>query len=334
MLNLLLLQLSNANLDRRSFCAAGITLAVGTACAESSGAVRFGMIADLHHSLMPGAQDRLESFLEAANRRSPDFLVQLGDLCHGFSPAPTPDQKRFLDTWNRVRAPRYNVLGNHEMDHSAKAPIMGLLEMPRNYYSFDSKKFHFVVLDCMHVKENGKVLDYVEGSYFHRPAEQINWVDEEQLEWLAADLRATSLPTIVFTHPCINAFWAKGAHETRTNVREALEKANAESRRAKVIACFSGHHHADHHSVRAGVNYFLVNSASYYWVGEAYGSLAKYRDPLFTFVTIKADGSLEIEGKDSTFVPPTPTELHHPDAPYVTASIKARNIRFDGKKNA
>ncbi len=331
------MELVNARLDRRSFCAAGIggALAARNALSEPvPSTVQFGMIADIHHSLMPGAQARLESFLEEANRRSPHFLIQLGDFCHGFSPTPKPDQKEFLQTWHQVRTPKYNVLGNHEMDHCAKAPIMELLEMPRNYYSFDRNGFHFVVLDCMHVKENGKIIDYVEGNYFHRTADQINWVDQEQLDWLAADLRATPHPTVVFTHPCINRFWAKGAEETRANVQQAFDKANAESGGTKVIACFSGHHHADHHSEHAGVHYFLVNSASYYWVGEAYGSLAKYRDPLFTFVTIGSGGSLAIEGKNSSFIPPTPTELHHPDAPYVTASIEARKVRFEVKSNA
>ena len=331
------MELVNARLGRRSFCAAGIGGALAARNAFSApvpSKVHFGIIADIHHGRMPGAQDRLESFLQEVGRRSPHFLVQLGDFCDGFSPTPNADQKQFLNTWHQVRTPKYSVLGNHEMDHCAKASIMNLLEMPRNHYSFDREGFHFVVLDCMHVKENGKVIDYREGNYFHHKADQINWVNEEQLEWLTADLKATPLPTVVFTHPCINSFWAKGADETRTNVREVFEKANAEQGHPKVIACFSGHHHADHHSERAGVHYFLVNSASYYWVGEAYGSLAKYRDPLFTFVTIDSDGSLTVEGKSSVFVPPTPTELHHPDAPYVTASIEARNVRFKVKPNA
>ena len=80
------------------------------------------------------------------------------------------------------------------------------------------------------------------------------------------------------------------------------------------------------------MHYFLMNSASYYWVGEAYGSLAKYRDPLFTFVTLDPRGSLTIEGKNSVFIPPTPTDLHHPDAPNVTPSIEARKVYFEGSQ--
>jgi 3',5'-cyclic AMP phosphodiesterase CpdA len=280
---------------------------------------------------MPGAQGRLNAFLVAAQNRSLDFLIQLGDFCDGYSSDLTPEQKKFLKAWHQFPAVKYNVLGNHEMDRGSKAQIMERLEMLRNYYSFDVKGFHFVTLDCMHVRENGKIVDYVSGNYFQHSAEDINLVDPQQLNWLARDLKATSLPTIVFTHPCINAFWYAGAELTRANVREVLTKVNEQAGWQKVIACFSGHHHVDHYSQFGGVNYLLVNSASYFWVGAAYGSLAKYRDPLFTFVTISADGSLTIEGKDSVFVPPTPIDLHFPEASRLTASIRTRDIQFRAK---
>src|SRR2546430_16186560 len=110
------------------------------------------------------------------------------------------------------------------MDLDNKPQIMDRWEMPKNHYSFDVKRFHFVVLDCMHVSENGKVADYVNGNYFKHPPAEINLVDPEQLEWLAGDLKGTSLPTVVFTHPCINTFWSPGAGTTRANVREVLRR--------------------------------------------------------------------------------------------------------------
>jgi hypothetical protein len=324
------LELMNTKLDRRSFCAAGIGLLASQAAlsAPRVSGVSFGIIADVHHNRMPGAQDRLNAFLEAAQGRSLDFLIQLGDFCDGYSSDLTAEQQAFLKTWHQFRAAKYSVLGNHEMDRGSKAQIMERLEMPRNYYSFDVNGFHFVVLDCMHVDENGKIVDYANGNYFKHPRNEIDLVDPQQIEWLAGDLRTTSLPTIVFTHPCINGFWYPGAEATRANVRDFFTKVNEQEGWPKVIACFSGHHHVDHHSEFAGVNYLLVNSASYFWVGPEYGSLAKYRDPLFTFVRITADGSLTTEGKNSVFVPPTPSDLHFPYAPQLTASIEARSMRF------
>jgi len=316
-------------LTRRTLLQSGAGFVASAALADiSPQVVRFGMLADIHHNRMPDAQTRLEAFLAAAATRELDFLIQLGDFCDGYAAQLTPEQKRFVDTWHQVRTPHYNVLGNHEMDRGSKRQIMGVLEMPRNYYSFDVRGIHFVVLDCMHVLEGGKTVDYLEGNYFKHTEDEINHVDPEQLEWLAADLKTTNKPTLVFTHPCINGFWYQGAEKTRAAVRGLFSQVNREAGWNKVAACFSGHHHVDDLSQFGGVNYFLVNSASYFWVGEQYGSLAKYRDPLFTFVSIDAGGRITLEGKESVFLHPTPSELHFPEANHLTASIEPRNVAF------
>jgi 3',5'-cyclic AMP phosphodiesterase CpdA len=317
--------------SRRGFLQTGagvVAAAAASAAEDKTSTVRFGMLADIHHSRMPDAHSRLEAFLTAAGRRELDFLIQLGDFCDGYAAQLTPEQKQFVADWHKVRVPHYSVLGNHEMDHGDKKHIMDVLEMRKNYYSFDVRGIHFVVLDCMHLMENGKVIDYAAGNYFKHPQDDINLVDPEQMEWLSADLKATKEPTLVFTHPCINGFWYKGAEVTRANVRALFSQVNKEVGWSKVAACFSGHHHVDDLSQLGGVNYFLVNSASYFWVGEQYGSLAKYRDPLFTFVTVNAAGKITLEGTHSEFLPPTPTELHFPEANMLTASIQPRTVSF------
>jgi hypothetical protein len=322
--------MKNSLMTRRGMLAASAGwLAAATAdAAAAPGAVRFGVLADVHHSRMPDAQMRLEAFLTASGSHKLDFLIQVGDFCDGYYAQLKPEQKRFVQTWHSARLPHYSVLGNHELDHGNKQHIVELLEMPKNYYSFDVMGFHFVALDCMHLREGSKIVDYLEGNYFKHSQDDINLVDPEQMEWLAADLKATASPVLVFTHPCINAFWYEGAEKTRAGVRALFERVNREAGWQKVLACFSGHHHVDHFSQSGGTNYFLVNSASYFWVGEQYGSLAKYRDPLFMFVTIEPSGKITIEGKDSVFVPPTPTELNFPSAGMLTASIENRTVPF------
>jgi 3',5'-cyclic AMP phosphodiesterase CpdA len=323
------------NLSRRSFCVAALAASVPaqSVLAEPAG-VRFAMIADVHHNRMPGARQRLEAFLAEAKRHSPDFLIQLGDFCDGYTRSPDAEQKAFLKTWHQFPGAKYNVLGNHEMDRCTKPEAMEFLEMPKRYYSFDQRGIHFIVLDCMNLMEEGKIVSYDNGSYFKHSAGEINLVDPEQLEWLTGDLKKAKGPVVVFTHPCINSFWVAGAEATRANVLDILSDANRQSGWQKVVACFSGHHHVDHHSERDGVNYLLVNSASYYWVGKEYGSLAKYRDPLFAFVSIEPSGSLAIEGKASSFEPPTPADIHFPDAGRLTASIESRTIRFRPRSKA
>jgi hypothetical protein len=283
--------------------------------------VHFGIIADVHHGLMPDAHERLRRFLAAASTRQLDFIIQLGDFCH-----PRPESREFLATWHSYRGVRHNVLGNHDMDFGTKNRIMDLWGMEKNYYSFDAGGFHFVILDCNFIKQGTSFIPYADGNYASH-GDDTGWPDPEQSEWLRADLAAAPLPTMVFTHQSVAGYWTFGNPKPRTSIRETLAGANRTSGRQTVVACFSGHEHADSHGQQDGVNYLLVNSASYYWVGEQYGGLAKYRNPLFTFVTADSE-SIRVEGRRGEFVPPSPATLRHPSGPYATASIRSRKINI------
>jgi len=201
--------------------------------------------------------------------------------------------------------------------------------MEKNYYSFDAAGFHFIVLDCNYVKQGNSFLEYANGNYFGH-GEDTGWSEPEQIEWLRADLAAARLPAVVFTHQSIVGYWKFGNPVNRTNIRQTLAAANRAAGRQKVVACFSGHEHADSQREQDGVNYLLVNSASYYWVGQKYGGLAKYTNPLFAFVTLDSEG-IRIEGRRGQFVAPSPAVLGHPSGPYATASIRNRRIRMQSR---
>ena len=77
-----------------------------------------------------------------------------------------------------------------------------------------------------------------------------------------------------------------------------------------------------------------MNSASYFYVGEGYGSdgsKAMYEDSIFAFLTLDPSGKISIEGRNSQFVRPTPMEKGHPDAPRLSASISDRSVGFRKK---
>ena len=95
----------------------------------------------------------------------------------------------------------------------------------------------------------------------------------------------------------------------------------------KVVACFAGHRHVDEYRLSEGVHYVTINSASFYWLGEEYGPGA-YRDPLYAVVTVRPDGSVQIEGKTSEFASPTPTERGFPGAARVSTKISDRLLHF------
>ncbi|MFT4758005.1 MAG: hypothetical protein ACI91R_002666 [Vicingaceae bacterium] len=43
--------------------------------------ITFGLVADVHKDLMPDANKRLEVFIEQAQKREVDFIIQMGDFC-------------------------------------------------------------------------------------------------------------------------------------------------------------------------------------------------------------------------------------------------------------
>lgn len=287
--------------------------------------VKIGWITDVHHGYCTDAQRRLETFIHEAGQRKLDFILQGGDFCH-----PTADAKPFLKTWNSYKGDKYHVLGNHDMDKGTKQQIMDMWGMKNKYYSFDKGDFHFVVLDCNYILKEGQYVDYANGN-FYIPQPNRDHVNPEQIEWLKSDLAKTDKQCIIISHQSIDEIWGGYGVPNRLDVRKVIDDANNRADFQKVIACFCGHHHVDDHSYIDRVHYFQMNSASYYYVGDGFGSdgaKAVYKDPLFAFVTIDSSGKIMIEGRHSQFLAPTPMEKKHRDAARISAHISNRKEGF------
>ena len=284
-------------------------------------ATRFGVIADVHHGLAENTEQRLAEFIEEASRRELDFIVQLGDFNH-----PVRAARPFLNEWMAYRGPRYGVLGNHDMDMGSKQHAVDMWQVPGRYYSFDSGHAHFVVLDANNIYQDRKFVPYADANYYI-DGSMVSFVDDEQLDWFAADLFATKRPTVVFVHQPIDDSWKGGTCQNRHRVRAIMEEANRRAGYGKVIASFAGHHHDDGYEERRGVHYFRVNSSSYLWVGAAYGRMAHYGRSLFGFVTV-TENEIALEGRSAAWVPPTPAERGVPDAEHYVPSIHDRRVRL------
>ena len=291
--------------------------AAAMAPAPGRGKITFGVVADVHQDVMHDAGERLRAFARAAEKRKPDFNIQLGDFCR-----PYEHNREFLSTWNSIGGPRYHVLGNHEIDGGFTwAQSMEYLGMKAPYYSFDLNGWHFVVLD-------GNEKNAAQS----RPGYP-RYIGEAQLAWLAADLKSTQNPTIVFSHQSLED--AEGV-ENNAAVRAVLESAN------KVAACFSGHHHIDFEKAINGIHYVQINSMSYYWMGDRYPRVrysaeidkqhpyikytAPYASPLYAFVTLDPRGRIEVHGTRSTFVGPSPAEMGYEKRSGIASFISDRKI--------
>ena len=99
------------------------------------------------------------------------------------------------EAWSSLRSGNENptVLGNHCVDTLTKDEFLGGVEQKQSYYSFDRGGFHFVVLDACFRGD---------GQPYGR--KNSKWNDANipaaELEWLAADVKATEKPVIVFAH--------------------------------------------------------------------------------------------------------------------------------------
>lgn len=291
---------------------------------QSNKKIRFGVIADLHHDIMYDGLDRLSAFIDEMNTAAPDFIIQMGDLCH-----PVKENLPLMDVWNKFKGPKYHVIGNHDMDGGfTRDQVVEFWNAKGKYYSFDANGFHFVVLDG---NEHNPSPD--------RPVGYARYISPVQLEWLKSDLDTTTLPTIVFCHQGLDN--DDGGLENGTLLRYTLEQANQKSNRQKVILVLTGHHHQDYYNHINDIHYVQINSASYNWLGEKYEEIrysaeidklrpyiketVPYKDPLWAMIDIEHNGKINIKGKKTVFVGSSPEKLGvdmndyvYPIVPYIS----------------
>lgn len=161
---------------------------------------------------------------------------------------------------------------------------MDVLGLDRTYRSFDRGGWHFVVLDSVQPEGNG---------YTGR-------IDNEQFEWLHADLAAVPAgrPTLVLTHiPILTATVVLGDPKRETRVREvpsALLMEDSRSlrdlfaRHPTVRLALSGHMHRIDRVDFRGVTYLCNGAVSGNWwkgpyheCNEGYAVLDLYDDGTF-----------------------------------------------------
>lgn len=263
MRNLTLLQ--NESLGRRAFLKNGALFLAGvsspalgmvSARAEKSdqrGAVRVGLVTDLHYADKPPAGSRhyretIPKLKEVAGQfqsDQPDFVVFHGDLID--SGKSLEQEKIHLQTVvkaiSAIPFPKYYVLGNHCVDQLKKVEFLQGVGQKASYYSFDKNGFHFVVLDSC-FKSDGT-------PYGRR---NFKWTDanvpQPELEWLQADLKQTTHPAVIFAHQPLD-LKDTDAHAVKNSseVRKVLEESG------KVAAVFQGHSHRNKYSEIGGIHY-------------------------------------------------------------------------------
>lgn len=272
---------------RRTFLADGTLLLAsglaGRALAAPAGGVTFGLVTDIHYADKPPAGTRhyreslpkLEAAAESLRGAAPTFVVELGDLVDAAdSPATELGWLATIDRAFAAASPdRHYVLGNHCVDTLTKEEFLGRVGKEESFHSFDRGGFHFVVLDACFRAD-------------HEPYGRRNsvWTDANippaELEWLAADLAAATVPTVVFAHQRLDGtgdHFVRGAGE----VRKVLEASG------RVLAVFQGHSHQNALSTIGGIHYCTL-------VAMVEGSGAESSG--WALVHVSPDASIRVEG--------------------------------------
>jgi UDP-2,3-diacylglucosamine pyrophosphatase LpxH len=273
-------------LGRRAFLeGAGLVLLGSLAPSVSQAAdegLKIGLITDLHYADKPANGTRyyretLDKLLEAGRElvgAKPSFLVELGDLIDA---AELDVEKGYLARINKEFAAlckeRYYVLGNHCVDTLTKEEFLGGVEQEKSYTSFDRGGWHFVVLDACFRSD---------GQPYGRKNSKWNDanIPQAEVEWLAADLKASDRPTIVFAHQRLDVSNDHGVKNCPA-VRKTLEQSG------RVQAVFQGHSHKNDYKEIAGIHYCTLRA-----MVEGSG----LENSGASVLTLRADGAMLLKG--------------------------------------
>ena len=220
--------------------------------------LKIGLLTDLHYAEKATAGSRhyrdslrkIRPAVDHFNKVKADFAVELGDFV---DEAPTLKEEfsylgKIEAEFARFKGDRHYVLGNHCVSRLKKGEFLASCGQRRKekraYYSFDRGGFHFVVLDACFRSD---------GVPYGR--KNFKWTDTEippaERKWLAADLKKSSRPTIVFAHHRLDVGGSYGV-KSAVKVRKILEDSS------RVLAVFQGHNHVNDHKLIGGVHYVTL----------------------------------------------------------------------------
>ena len=257
--------------------------ALAAADAPAKPAVRFGLLTDVHYAdrAPAGARHYRESIAKVReavgklNEQKAALALELGDFIDAAPEVGT--EIGFLKTidaeYAGFRGRRRHVLGNHCVWSLTKKEFLETVGAEAAHYSSDHGGFHFIVLDACYRGD---------GQPYGR--KNFNWTDSNvppaELEWLAADLKATGKKCLAFVHQRLdvdNHYGVKNAPA----VRKVLEDSG------KVLAVFQGHNHRNDYKRLGGIHYCTLRAV-------VDGSGAENNG--YAVVDLLAGGTIRVDG--------------------------------------
>ncbi|GAB4016613.1 metallophosphoesterase [Spirosoma migulaei] len=248
-------------------------------------AVRFAYLGDTHITpdSMP-MESIARCFHHAQNHADkPAFILHGGDVIMDALAKDRADVQKQWDAWNTVvkannSLPIEYCIGNHDIwgvDAAKSEPLYGKkwaidqMKISGRYRSFDRNGWHFIVLDSVQPKPDGK---WYTGN-----------IDAEQLDWLKQDLAKTGTKTPILILSHIPIFSPTGFF-SETNIKDGTWTIPAGlvlSNTPELLKLFyqypniktalSGHMHLLDRVDYNGVTYFCNGAVSgNWWRSEVY----------------------------------------------------------------
>jgi len=266
--------------------------------------LRLALIADIHHGRCtetkagPFALDLLERFVRATNDLHPDLVVDLGDRIN--------DLDRETDLcllgevaarFRALRGPRVHLLGNHDQVNLSIADSEAALGVTLRSRTLDVRGWHVVF-------------------WYPRSrvgADGLYTIGGDELAWLEANLAATELPSIIFTHvpfdggSMVDNYYFENSppgvagYQNAGLAREVVRRSN------KVSMVMAGHVHWNALNVVDGVPYVTIQSLTETFTTSPH--------PAAAWATLDVTGetlALQIVGRDRlTLSVPLKRPDHH-----------------------
>ena len=230
--------------------------------------ITFGAIADCQYSDQADrgvrkystAHIKLKESVDHFNQQDLDFVIQLGDLIDkNFKSFDT-----VLPIYDQLKAPRYQVLGNHDYDveDSLKKDVPAKMGMHSNYYEFEQGEWRFIVLDgnefAFHTYPTGsKEYQASEKYYIDNNIALPKWngaIGKEQMQWLnnkLQDAQTNKQKVIIFCHYPV---YPADPH----NLWNSSELVTLIEQYPCVKAYLNGHNHKGKYGEKNGVHYLTL----------------------------------------------------------------------------
>lgn len=259
-------------------------------------------ITDVHIRIGDNAPERFKACLkQIIGKHKVDFFLNGGDSINDAS-YDNVLRNQVTEQWaiwdDCIKTiDQYEVhscIGNH--DTWWKAPtkddemygknyVVKRLKIPKRYYSFSKKNWHFIILDG----NNSKIS-----------------LDDEQYNWLEQELKnlPAGTPTLLMSHyPILGTtqVLVGGGHSDCKKLKDLFYK-----HRDKVKICLSGHNHLSDQTVYNGVRYCCNGAMSGFWWGKGDAESAGpgyYLEtpPGYALLKMYDDGTVENEYFPHTF---------------------------------